>query len=504
MGERNMKKILTSLIILGIATAGHAATGRAGMAGGEAPGGPPGEQRGPVMPIANMPGGGITSPINQNQANQPPAFTVENCMSAIRTCVENTFDRGITHMFFSPNRYSILTTAHICSAQVDRCVHEARRLDGQVAYRESSDVWADFNSRVVQPEYFNMVMNRTGLAPNLAERACLLMDRNRGGRPWDEVSRDNRAVLGPTLNAEVARGQWARWNPFEGQCEVRFAAYDGDSVMTDAMFRDIFGGVGGHNDAVIFVNAGDSVRCHHSTFDIGHLRRRTADFAIYGAVLGGGIGAIAGGMAGTTRTPGTPAGEPTVTTITRQEPGYTTCEGSPEDCENFVPQPTMVDVTLTETVPGTPGTSATRTQNTDRGFHQTWYGGAVIGAAGGAALAATIGAFIDQNRVNCRIGNSYETLSIGGRSQVPSLQDIVSRAAMRMPDLYLVNDGAIIATCAEWQDACESVSSANCEAAVVNFRPAGADRATLVHGACFLSNTCGRRNAVAVSHGACP
>ena len=75
----------------------------------------------------------------------------------------------------------------LCQSNVDKCIATVR-VDCRNVYNEKNDVWLDFNSRVVQPEYYNFVLRKTGLTPFQAENTCLLLDRNTFGSSFSSVS----------------------------------------------------------------------------------------------------------------------------------------------------------------------------------------------------------------------------------------------------------------------------------------------------------------------------
>ena len=117
-------------------------------------------------------------------------YTVENCMNDIKACINNgALSRGINDLFNEDLRNAIINGMGLCSIQVERCVREIRQ-DCENMYLSNSEVWLDFNARVVQPEYYNFVLRKTGLTPNQAENTCLLLDRNTYGSSFNAISSD--------------------------------------------------------------------------------------------------------------------------------------------------------------------------------------------------------------------------------------------------------------------------------------------------------------------------
>ena len=321
--------------------------------------------RAPILPPGgNMPGGGGAGTITGNNpptVNAPTVeFSVADCMNQLSACVNGgAVHGGINALFNRDMRNSILNGMAVCPDVVDTCVHYARRMDGQFAYRtnprnasaERNAVWIDFNSRVIQPAYFNHVMRlNNGLTPSQAERVCLLVDRNIFGPSFAAVWQDGSLTLEQKLERTIGitrlgtqvhhhgtpgqfnfsgspgpneqyrgmhtpdgrqdhlgvhgpdqvfqRGYYARWDASAGQCFVRVAAYRARSeqqITVSAMgWND---NVFGNEAAQEWVAAGESFRCTGDFFG-GRIMNRTATMAVVGigggAIVGGTIGGIAG------------------------------------------------------------------------------------------------------------------------------------------------------------------------------------------------------------------
>ena len=105
-------------------------------------------------------------------------YTVENCMTDILSCVNGgALPGGLNDLFNEDLRNAIVNGMGLCTVQVEKCISTVRR-DCKNIYRTSADVWLDFNSRRIQPEYYNFVLRKTGLTPNQAENTCRLLDKN--------------------------------------------------------------------------------------------------------------------------------------------------------------------------------------------------------------------------------------------------------------------------------------------------------------------------------------
>ena len=248
-------------------------------------------------------------------------YTVTACMNDVLQCINTgALQGGLHDMFNEDVRNSIMGGMKLCQASIDKCITEVR-VNCRNVYNESNDVWLDFNSRIIQPEYYNFVLRKTGLTPNQAENTCLLLDRNTYGSSFAAVS-DNNAVnteynqkvgaynesLNGTLSKDnpqgVAvntvgydgnRGHYARWDATAGECLIRVAAYNKDKLITNTW---LFGAVGNDKPAEVWQKAGATFTCNKELFDFSSLLNDTKTAAVIGvgggAVLGGAIGAAAG------------------------------------------------------------------------------------------------------------------------------------------------------------------------------------------------------------------
>ena len=250
------------------------------------------------------------------------AYTIKMCMDSILQCINTgALPGGINDLFCNDDvRNSVMNGMHLCQAEVERCIAEVR-VDCRNIYAQSSDVWLDFNSRVIQPQYYNFVLRKTGLTPNQAENTCLLLDRNTYGSSFAAVSDvnavnseyDNRvgAYNGAragmlskdnpqgdvvnTVGYSGNRGHYARWDGCKAECLVRVAAYNKDELIKNSW---LFGAVGNDNPAEVWQRAGSSFTCNKDLFDFSLLNntKTTAVVAVgggtaLGTAIGAGVGA---------------------------------------------------------------------------------------------------------------------------------------------------------------------------------------------------------------------
>ena len=249
-------------------------------------------------------------------------YTVDNCMNDVMACINNgALPNGMNDLFNEDMRHSIMNGMGLCSTQVEKCIVEVRRNCRRV-YRATADVWLDFNSRKVQPEYYNFVLRRTGLTPNQAENTCRLLDVNTYGPSFAAVANNgvttaeynNRVgaynnqqggVLiknnpqGAELNygnsgVDGSRGHYARWDATTATCYLRVAAYNKDEQIKNSW---LFGALGNDDPAEVWRAAGDTFSCNKDLFGFP-LMNDTKTAAVVGigggTLAGAGIGALAG------------------------------------------------------------------------------------------------------------------------------------------------------------------------------------------------------------------
>ncbi len=198
-------------------------------------------------------------------------YTIEMCMNDVLQCVNfGALPNGLNDMFDVNTRNSIVNGMGLCVPQVDKCIAQVRRDCGSI-YRSASDVWIDFNSRRVQPEYYNFVLRKTGLTPNQAENTCKMLDK--GG---------------------LGNGQNARWDAKTANCNVRVAAYNKDTGITNTW---LFGAAGDDRPAEVWLKAGDTFTCNKDLFGFSLLKDTNTAAVVGvggGTLVGAGVGAIAG------------------------------------------------------------------------------------------------------------------------------------------------------------------------------------------------------------------
>jgi hypothetical protein len=322
-----MKKFLTSFVALSlIASSGFAVdrngydSARSGVIFG-------GGYRAPTLPVPVTSNPVSTAPAPVQVPNAAPAaaqpaiaYSIEDCMNDLGSCVANTLPEGINSMFNSDMRNSVVNGMGLCGVQIDKCINNTSRTDGKKAYYARNDVWIDFNSRVIQPQYYSFVLTKTGLTPNQAENTCWLLDRNVYGSSFTAVdakgsvtSEYNKNVqsyngqggantkgnpMGAGVNTnglvDAQRGHYARWDATKGECLVRVAAYNKDDLITN----EWFGGIGDKQPAEVWKKAGESFSCEKDTFGFGlNNNTKTAALAsgigiVGGAAVGAGVGAL--------------------------------------------------------------------------------------------------------------------------------------------------------------------------------------------------------------------
>ena len=249
-------------------------------------------------------------------------YTVDNCMNDILSCINNgALAGGLNDLFNEDMRNAIVNGMGLCSVQVDKCMVSVRH-DCKPVYRAMADVWVDFNSRKVQPEYYNFVLRKTGLTPNQAENTCMLLDKNtygpsfaavaNSGTTTNEYNKNVGAYNGQNGNVLIKsnpmgvrvnngnpgvdgqRGHYARWDATTATCYLRVAAYNKDEQIKNSW---LFGALGDDQLAEVWRPAGDTFSCNKDLFGFS-LLNDTSTAAVVGVgggtLLGAGVGAIAG------------------------------------------------------------------------------------------------------------------------------------------------------------------------------------------------------------------
>lgn len=327
-----------SVAVCALVGVADAATGRAGYSNVRATG-PASVARMPSMPTLPINSvGNISTDVPTGGTNvvpEPPvepecpdggvknsAYTVDMCMDDVLRCINNgALPNGLNNLFNEEVRHAVENGMGLCISQIEKCVTDVRR-DCANVYRSAADVWIDFNSRKVQPEYYNFVLRKTGLTPNQAENTCRLLDKNTYGASFAAVADDgtttaeykktvgaynsqqgNRLVKTNPQGVEVndgntgvdgSRGHYARWDAETATCLIRVAAYNKDKHISNSW---LFGAAGNDKPAEVWKAAGDTFSCNKDLFGFS-LMNDTSTVAVVGigggTVLGAGIGAIAG------------------------------------------------------------------------------------------------------------------------------------------------------------------------------------------------------------------
>lgn len=249
-------------------------------------------------------------------------YTIEGCMTDILNCVNaGALAGGLNDMFNEDLRHSIMNGMGLCQVQVEKCVETVRK-DCKNVYRSDADVWLDFNSRRVQPEYYNFILRKTGLTPNQAENTCRLLDKNTYGDSFTAVANSGRttAEYNDTVGAynkqqgnvlvktnpqgvrvndgnpgvDGGRGHYARWDASTGECYIRVAGYNKDEQIKNSW---LFGAVGNDEPAQVWKKAGETFQCNKDLFGFS-LMNKTNTAAVVGVgggtVVGAGVGALTG------------------------------------------------------------------------------------------------------------------------------------------------------------------------------------------------------------------
>ncbi|MDR3208773.1 MAG: hypothetical protein LBT45_02900 [Rickettsiales bacterium] len=264
-----------------------------------------------VSGMGGVIGGTTTTPAATTTA---PAYSIDNCMEDLQICVEGALPKGIRAMYNSDMRNNVISGMNLCGGQIEKCIHDAKRLDGKNAYNGKGDVWIDFNSRIIQPSYYAFVLRRTGLTPNQAENTCMLIDKNTSGSSFESIADEgSEEQLGYMPDSDTARGRYARWDATEGDCQVRIAACntgatgylaavaggkgtssgDEDCAITNEW---LWGAAGDKQKAEVWKSAGELFKCAKELFGF-NLMNATSTMAVVG--IGGGtvVGATVGALA---------------------------------------------------------------------------------------------------------------------------------------------------------------------------------------------------------------
>ena len=110
--------------------------------------------------------------------------------------------------------------------------------------------------------------------------------------------------------------------------------------------------------------------------------------------------------------------------------------------------------------------------------------GAGVGAASGG-LATAITAFVERNRINCRVGDGLEKVSFGKSYTIDSLKDFYVKWNLKLPDTILPKE--FVTDCDSLEKICKNLKDLNqCAKATVNYTKNGDTR--LIYTACKIEN----------------
>jgi hypothetical protein len=520
----------------------------------------------PSQPNNNQ-GGGSTVP-----PSGPSTMTINQCMDAIEGCVNTSLPGGIRNLFDENMRNSIFNGMNLCHDEIEKCRAdvraEVRVTEGALPvlspiYGNNIDVWVDFNSRRIQPQYYAFTLSRTGLTPRQAEAVCKLIDRNTFGSSFAAVGIDNKITTeyakgvtayneqgsvgfkgdktgdqpqGMDINmhnkVDAMRGYYARWDAEQAECLIRVAAYNGNDIIQNRWTAGVgFGsglgfGVGDGKYAEQWKNSGESFKCGKGLFGFS-LLNETAENAIGGAVIGGAAGAITGAvtvnnelddidcsnksdrkklqeilMSDRWRGCYSIAGS---ACATQDAEGATknasSIEGDAGVCRDFV-------VVIKAGADKEKLAKEWGDKNMGRAA-RAGVGGA-IGAAGGAGLASAITYFVESNNITCRVGDNLEKVGYDKSFTIPTLKEFYVKWALNLPDSTSSNPLPIMNR-SDWEKACGSAIAtdrASCEELKVNYRREGLLTGMQIWNACMWtgnanSGSCGLNRITCLSYGVC-
>ena len=112
-------------------------------------------------------------------------------------------------------------------------------------------------------------------------------------------------------------------------------------------------------------------------------------------------------------------------------------------------------------------------------------------------------AFVERSNISCRVGDGLDQVGFGKSYSIGTLKDFYVKWNLRLPDT--ISPTATVTDCASWKQTCATLTDLNqCNAAQINYKPAGAATVTLIPAACTASGSaCIENYPVAKSYGAC-
>ncbi|MDR2685488.1 MAG: hypothetical protein LBB23_01790 [Rickettsiales bacterium] len=488
-----------------------------------------------------------TTPPVTTEPEWEPDMTIPQCMSRIESCVNSQLPGGIRNMFDENMRTSILNGANYCQEELDACKRmvtaRVPKSDGSndfdivQLYHNNVELWVDFNSRVIQPQYYTWTLQRTGLTPRQAEGVCKLLDRNTFGSSFAAVGETNKVTteynqnvnayndqtgasgykqsssdqpMGADLNknrVDANRGYYARWDAEQAVCEVRVAAYNGDNLI-----HNNWGGahqwagdssdtglinIGTKEPAEVWKLAGDNFKCNSDLFPF-NLFNSTKTAALWGTVggagVGAGIGALAANASSTTYVSGIDCNDKSNWKAVAKATGKTVgdvnaCKALQADNSSDKNTPVYKETKV--------GTGALI--------------GTGVGAVGGLGLAAGITYALESQAVNCRVGDNLEKVAYNKDFTIPTIKDFYVKWALKLQD----ERGSMplpIMSKSDWTKACTDntmiTDEASCTGLKVNYRREGLIQGMVIENACSWTvkgskETCGINMVSCLSQGIC-
>lgn len=129
-----------------------------------------------------------------------------------------------------------------------------------------------------------------------------------------------------------------------------------------------------------------------------------------------------------------------------------------------------------------------------------------IGAASGAAAGGTatlITAFVEKNRINCRVGDDLDRVELNKSYTIDRLRDFYVKWALQVPKTPASSSALIVTNCGNWDAICKTFTSADeCTNATVGYMPENIYTPREVVSACRMNGaTCGINMTTAKRYG---
>ena len=138
-----------------------------------------------------------------------------------------------------------------------------------------------------------------------------------------------------------------------------------------------------------------------------------------------------------------------------------------------------------------------------------------IGAASGAAAGGTatlITAFVEKNRINCRVGDDLDRVELNKSYTIDRLRDFYVKWALQVPKTPASSSALIVTNCGNWDAICKTFTSADeCTNATVGYMPENiytpreVVSACRMNGAtCVINMTTAKRYGIVDNDATCP